>query len=278
MTGDLGADGVRVTVSTFAIPRMDCPSEERLIRTALGDIAGMRRLDFDLPQRRLVVFHEGAVEPILRRLEGLGLGATLAPEADAAPHAALVADDGERDETRTLLALLAINAVMFAVELGLGLAAESTGLVADSLDMFADAAVYGLALVAVGGRTARQQQAARAAGWMQAILAVGALAEVLRRVAFGSEPEPGWMVGVGLLALVANVACLALSARHRDRGVHMQASYLFSANDVLANLGVIVAGVLVGWSGSAWPDLLVGSVIAALVLRGARRILRLADG
>lgn len=255
---------------------MDCPSEESLIRTALGDLSGIHRLDFDLPRRRLVVRHAGAVEPILTRLEVLDLGATLVDSPSDARHADTGCDGEEATEARTLRTLLAINAAMFVVEFGLGLAAESAGLVADSLDMFADAAVYGLALGAVGGRLARQKQAARAAGWLQALLAFGALAEVGRRVVFGSEPEPGWMVGVGLLALAANVVCLALSARQRDRGVHMQASYLFSANDVLANVGVIVAGVLVGWTGSAWPDLVIGSVIAALVLRGARRILRLA--
>lgn len=268
------APGVRS--STFEIARMDCPSEESLIRTALGDLSGVRRLDFDLPRRRLMVRHEGAVGPILTRLAALDLGVTLVDASNDARRAEGGDDRTERAEARTLQTLLAINAAMFVVELGLGLAAESAGLVADSLDMFADAAVYGLALAAVGGRLAQQKRAALAAGWLQAFLAFGALAEGARRVAFGSEPAPGWMVGVGLLALAANVACLALSARQRDRGIHMQASYLFSANDVLANVGVIVAGVLVGWTGSAWPDLVIGSVIAALVLRGARRILRLA--
>lgn len=178
-------------------------------------------------------------------------------------------------EAKTLRWLLAINAAMFAVEIVTGWLAQSTGLLADSLDMFADAAVYGLALYAVGRDTGHQQRAARLSGWLQLLLALGALAEVLRRAWIGSEPEPMPMMGIALLALAANVACLALLARHRDGGVHMRASWIFSTNDVLANLGVIVAGALVAWSGSNIPDLAIGTLIAVLVLNGARRILRL---
>ena len=83
------------------------------------------------------------------------------------------------------------------------------------------------------------------------------------------------MMVVSVLALCANAACLLLVARHRDGGAHMRASYIFSATDVLANLGVIVAGALVAWTGAPWPDWLVGSLIGAMVLAGALRILKL---
>jgi Co/Zn/Cd efflux system component len=135
--------------------------------------------------------------------------------------------------------------------------------------------VYGVALYAVGRAAAMKRTAARLAGWLQLLLALGALFEVGRRFLFGSDPTSTLMMAVGLLALVANVACLVLIGRHRDRGSHMKASYIFSANDVLANLGVIVAGVLVAVTGSAYPDLLVGTLIGLLVLNGARRILAL---
>lgn len=263
------------TASVFAVAKLDCPAEARLIRSSLANVPGILWLEFDLPGRQLMVVHEGTVEPILARLEALGLGATLRESSVAAAGIVPNGDTGEHDERRTLRLLLAINAVMFTVEIGVGLAAESTGLVADSLDMFADAAVYGLALAAVGRHHGRQRRAARAAGWLQALLALGAVAEVVRRFLHGSEPASGLMIGVGMLALAANVTCLFLSARQCDRGVHMKASYIFSANDVLANLGVIVAGLLVAATGSPWPDLLIGAVIAAVVLHGARRILRL---
>jgi Co/Zn/Cd efflux system component len=178
-------------------------------------------------------------------------------------------------EAGTLRLLLAINALMFAVELVAGWLAQSTGLLADSLDMLADAAVYGLALYAVGRPVSLKLRAAHASGWLQLALALFAFAEVARRAAFGSEPEPPAMIGVSLVALAANTTCLVLVHRHRHRGAHMEASFIFSANDVLANLGVIAAGALVAWTGSPLPDLVIGAAIAGLVLRGAVRILRL---
>jgi Co/Zn/Cd efflux system component len=118
-------------------------------------------------------------------------------------------------------------------------------------------------------------RAAHIAGWLQLALALGALAEVVRRFIYGSEPESSLMMGMALAPLVANIVCLALVARKRDRGAHMTASYIFSANDVIANLGVLGAGALVGWTASPYPDLVIGAVIAVVVLNGARRILSL---
>ena len=104
---------------------------------------------------------------------------------------------------------------------------------------------------------------------------LGVLAETARHVFQGIEPASLAMIGVSALALAANVACLLLISRHRHAGVHMTASYIFSANDVIANLGVIAAGLLVSWTGSPWPDWIIGTVIGLVVLMGAVRILRL---
>lgn len=259
----------------FRIPGMDCPSEEQMIRMRLADrpVAGMR---FDLPGRMLTVDHAGDAAAILECLKPLGYGAELTgtqPLADTPPLAAAAGDDGS--ETRVLWALLAINAVMFVVELGAGWWAHSAGLIADAMDMFADAAVYGVALYAVGRSARHKLGAARLAGLFQLLLALGALGETARRALTGSMPEDIAMIGIALLALAANVACLLLISRYRDRGAHMRASYIFSANDVLANLGVITAGLLVAWSGRAWPDWVIGTLIGLLVLSGAIRILRL---
>jgi cation diffusion facilitator family transporter len=177
-------------------------------------------------------------------------------------------------QRRTLWMVLVINAAMFVVELAVGLRAGSTGLIADSLDMLADAGVYGLSLGAVGRSMTQQRRTALLSGRMQIILAIWVLLDVLRRTALGSEPISALMVGIGSLALLANLLCLVLVRRHREGGVHMRASVIFSTNDTLANLGVIVAGLLVAWSGSRIPDLLIGSAISLLVLNGGRRILR----
>lgn len=95
------------------------------------------------------------------------------------------------------------------------------------------------------------------------------------RPAFGRSREVNLPVPIGLLALVANSLCLVLIAKSRDSGAHMKASWIFSANDVIANLGVILAGILVAWTGSRYPDLVIGLVIGVIVLAGARRILQL---
>ena len=178
-------------------------------------------------------------------------------------------------ESRSLRLLLGINAFMFVVEMTAGLIARSTGLIADSLDMFADAAVYGLALYAVGRSVSLQVRAAHLAGVLQLILALGVLVEVIRRFVFGSEPESLIMIAVAFLALLANTGCLLLISKHREGGAHMKASWIFSANDVVINMGVIVAGALVAWTGSNYPDLIIGTVVGFIVLNGARRILAL---
>ena len=263
------------TRSVFRIPGMDCPSEEQMIRLRLAE-APVAALAFDLAGRRLTVEHDGDPQAILARLVPLGYGAELAESHTlAADEAAPAAPADDAAEARVLWILLALNAVMFVVELGAGIWARSAGLVADAMDMFADAAVYGVALYAVGRAARYTLGAARLAGGLQLVLALGALAEVVRRIVGDATPEPIGMMGIALLALAANVACLVLIARHREGGVHMKASYIFSANDVVANLGVIVAGVLVAWTGSAWPDWIIGLVIGAVVLTGAVRILRL---
>ena len=182
---------------------------------------------------------------------------------------------GDAHEGRTLRVVLAINAALFVVEIVAGWLAQSTGLIADSLDMLADALVYALALDAVGRPPASKLRTAHASGMLQAALAAGVLVDVAAALITGSAPEPPAMIGVSSLALAANVTCLLLLARHRHGGAHMKASWIFSTNDVLANLGVIVAGFLVAWTGSRVPDLAVGTAVALLVLSGALRILRL---
>ena len=103
----------------------------------------------------------------------------------------------------------------------------------------------------------------------------GALSEVIRRFLFGSEPLSILMMSFGFIALIANSVYLVLINKQKDSGVHMKASWIFSANDVIANLGVILAGLLVALTGSRYPDLVIGFVIGLIVLNGARRILQL---
>jgi len=265
-------------VSVYAVPKMDCPSEERMIRLALNSVEGIRALSFDLSNRRLKVVHDGEAEPITAKLATLGLGASLQETVIADPETIKAAESSAvsaTQESGTLRVLLGINAIMFVVEMTAGLIAQSTGLIADSLDMFADAAVYGLALYAVGRSAKMQVRAAHLAGVLQLILAIGVLVEVVRRFVFGSEPESLMMMAIAFVALIANTACLLLISKHREGGAHMKASWIFSANDVVINMGVIAAGALVAWTGSSYPDLIIGTIVGVIVLNGARRILAL---
>ncbi len=173
---------------------------------------------------------------------------------------------------RALATLVALNGGMFFVELISGWRSESMGLIADGLDMGADAAVYLLALLAIGATETRKLRAARFAGRVQLALALFAMLELGRRAIMGSAPEPPTMLGVSLVALAVNIACLALLRRHRHGDVHLQAAWIFSATDVQANLGVIAAAALVDLLDSAIPDLLIGLMVCWLVLRGAIRI------
>ena len=173
-----------------------------------------------------------------------------------------------------LVALLSINVCMFAGEFLAGLAADSTGLIADSLDMLADATVYGIALFAVGRAASIKIAAARWSGIFQVTLAVGLFLDIVRRWLFGSDPASWLMSGVGFVALAAHITCLGILAKHRRGEIHMRASWIFSKNDVLANVGVIAAGLLVFVMDARWPDLVIGMVITIVVLRGGIQILK----
>ena len=178
------------------------------------------------------------------------------------------------EQRKVLLTVFAINGVMFVAEFVVGLFAQSSGVIADSLDMLADALVYGVVLAAIGKTELIKQRAARWSGFFQLVLALAILGDVGRRAVYGSDPQSQLMMIIASVALVANAYCLSLLQKHRHGEVHMRASWIFSRSDVIANAGVILAGLLVWFTGSRWPDLIVGSIIAAVVAKGGAQILR----
>jgi Co/Zn/Cd efflux system component len=139
--------------------------------------------------------------------------------------------------------------------------------------MLADATVYAIGLYAVGRSPLTKIRAAHTSGLFQILLGAGVAVDALRRLILGSEPGSLMMVLVGMAALVANVICLRLIARHREGEVHMRASWIFSKNDVIANLGIIGGGVLVYLLDSRYPDIIVGLMISAVVIRGGVHIM-----
>lgn len=261
----------------FKIPKMDCPSEERMIRMAIENQSGVKKLEFDIPLRQMTLYHEGTPEKFSQLMAPLNFGTEIVSSESLAQGEGPRpdGDSSSAGEASVLKILLGINAAMFFFEFILGWISDSTGLVADSLDMFADATVYGISLYAVGHAVTRQKRAASLSGYLQLILALAAMSEVLRRFFYGSEPQSIYMMGVATLALVANASCMFLLYRHRGGGAHMKASWIFSTNDVIANCGVILAGILVYFTHSNIPDLVIGSVIGLVVLRGAFTILKM---
>jgi len=179
-----------------------------------------------------------------------------------------------KEQRRVLVLLLAINGVMFMAEMVAGIIADSTALIADSLDMLADATVYAIGLYAVGRSLLVKAKAAHVSGIFQVVLGLGVLFDIVRRTVVGSEPESTMMIVVGIVALIANTVCLMLIYKHRQGEVHMRASWIFSKNDVIANLGVISGGFLVAYTGSSYPDLFIGLIIAAIVIRGGIHIIK----
>jgi len=180
----------------------------------------------------------------------------------------------DKSETRVLVILLLINGLMFFLEFGVGWWAQSTALIADAMDMLADAMVYGVGLYAVGKQVSAKIRAATISGWLQVGIGLLVLIDIARRFVFGSEPISTLMMGMGLVALIANTICLILISKHRDGEVHMRASWIFSKNDVIANVGVMLAGALVAMTDSRAPDLVIGIVVALVVFRGGMQILK----
>lgn len=177
-------------------------------------------------------------------------------------------------ERRVLWIALVLNAAM-AVSGGIaGWIAHSTGLLADALDMLSDATAYAIGLVAIG-RTARfKANAAWLSGSILLVLGIGVLVEVGRRVLQGAEPLSGWMIGTALLSLVVNVIVLRMLSPLKSGEVHLRATWLFTRADVVANIGVILAGVLVWWLANPYPDYVIGTLIGLYVIKEAIEILR----
>ena len=179
-----------------------------------------------------------------------------------------------KTQRRTLWIALTLNAMMFVAEVTAGLLGKSSGLIADGLDMLADAAAYAIALVAVGRGALFKANAATSSGSLLLILGLGVLADVARRAVSGETPEGVWMIAVAALALVVNANVLRLLAKQRRDEVHIRATWIFTRVDVIANAAVVLAGIAVLVTGSRYFDLAVGAAIGLYVVKEAFEILK----
>ncbi len=176
-------------------------------------------------------------------------------------------------ERRVLRIALVLNAAMAVIGGVAGWIAQSAGLLADALDMLSDATAYAIGLIAIGRAARFKANAAWLSGSVLLVLGLGVLVEVGRRVIHGAEPLSGWMIGTALLSLAVNVTVLRMLSPLKSGEVHLRATWLFTRADVVANLGVILAGLLVLWSGSPYPDFVIGTLIGLYVIKEAAEIL-----
>ncbi|MCC2616236.1 cation diffusion facilitator family transporter [Aestuariibacter halophilus] len=180
----------------------------------------------------------------------------------------------DQQQRRLLWTVLVLNGGMFFVEFVAGWLAQSSGLMADSLDMLADAFVYGLSLYAVGKAAHFKARAALVNGSLQWALGALILIDIAHKILTGAQPDVSIMISIAVLALVVNVACFGLLWRHRKGDINMRASWICSRNDMLANAGVLVSAGIVSYTGQAWADWLIGCLIALTILVSATRIIR----
>ena len=175
---------------------------------------------------------------------------------------------------KTLYVVLAINLLMFAAELGAGLWADSKALIADSADNLGDSLVYAMSLFVVARGVRWRAGAALVKGLIQLAFGLGIAISIVASLLGNPQPVGLAMVVVAGIALVGNVACLALLMKHRNEDINMRSVWLCSRNDVIGNLGVIVSGVLVMLLDSFWPDIIVASLVALVFLHTAYEVLR----
>jgi cation diffusion facilitator family transporter len=174
---------------------------------------------------------------------------------------------------KVLWAVFAINAVMFLLEIIVGYLYHSTALMADSLDMFSDAFVYGISIFVIAKSGSVKAKVSLIKGILMTTMAFYVIYELITKISNPIVPEGQIIAGVGMLAFVANAVCLWLLFRHKDGDINIRSAWVCSRNDMTANVGVIVAGVLVLYSGSQWPDYIIGVSVALLVLVSSFRVI-----
>mgnify|MGYP003387534961 CR=1 FL=1 len=186
-----------------------------------------------------------------------------------------VSPDGKVSaERRTLWIVLLLNAAIAAGFFVTGLTGDSSALIANGVDNLSDTAVYALSLIALSQGRTWKTRAATVSGVMLLIFAGGILIDVGRRYVQGSEPIGPTMMVMSSIAGVVNYVCLRLLQKLKQPDVNLRAAATFSFNDFVSNGGILIAGALVLWLGTNWPDLLVGLATALIAIKGGIEILR----
>jgi cation diffusion facilitator family transporter len=193
---------------------------------------------------------------------------------DCCEDKACAIDALQERQSSTLRTVLGINAVMFFVELVAGIISGSTALLSDSLDNLGDALTYGLSLYAVSRGPRSKAKVALFKGGLILTAGLFVLGQVAYKIVVPAVPAFETMGAISILALIANGTCLALLWKHRQDDVNMSSVWECSRNDIASNIAVFAAAAGVWFTQSAWPDLLIGMVLACLFVMSAFRVLR----
>jgi cation diffusion facilitator family transporter len=183
-------------------------------------------------------------------------------------------DGVSKDYKRRLWIVIALNAVMFAVEMGAGQLARSQALQADALDFLGDAVTYGLSLAVIGASVRVRTNAALAKGASLMLMGAWVFGATVYRVFVAGIPEAEIMGIVGVLALAANMSSVLLLVRYKDGDANVRSVWLCSRNDAIGNVAVMVAALGVWGTATGWPDLIVAAAMAALFLSSSFQIIR----
>ncbi len=252
---------------------MDCPSEENMIRLKLEGLSEIKKLEFDLENRKLTILHTKQVPEIENKINDLKLGSKLLGITEIDYQEDYIEN---KFQTRLLWMVLIINFVFFVIEITTGFISNSMGLVADSLDMLADSIVYGLSIFAVGAVVSIKKKVASLSGYFQILLALLGFFEIIRRFLYYDKiPDFKIMIIISIFALIANAISLFILQKSKSNDAHMKASMIFTSNDIIINIGVIIAGILVLITNSKFPDLIIGTIVFIIVVQSAIRILKL---
>lgn len=179
---------------------------------------------------------------------------------------------------RALWIVVLLNVGFGLVEIVAGFIANSQALKADALDFLGDGLITCLGILAIGWSVAWRAKSALIQGIFLAVLGLGVLGATIYRVFVVNEPEAGMMGAVGAMALVVNVAAAVVLIPHREGDANVRAVWLFSRNDAIGNIAVVIAAGLVAWTGTPWPDLVAAVLFASLFLHSAWSIIRDAMG
>jgi Co/Zn/Cd efflux system component len=189
-------------------------------------------------------------------------------------HENLTFEGASAGYRRILWVVIAINAAMFLVEMSAGLAAHSMALRADALDFLGDSATYLLTLMVIGRPQVWRSRAALFKGLSLAVLGLWILISTLYRLFVLQVPNEFVMGSIGILAFGANLVCVLLLLKYREGDANVRSVWICSRNDAIGNIAVVIAAFGVAGTGTAWPDLIVATILASLFLYSSSQILR----